>query len=67
LCNITASNNRRQCCTNAGGACREARECCGSMLCVSGRCQCQPRDGMCRNDTDCCGGRCDLLTQRCSA
>jgi hypothetical protein len=42
------------------GACTTSRQCCVSMLCSSGMCQCQRREQSCTSDLDCCGGaRCN--------
>lgn len=44
------------CCQQSMSPCQMDSDCCGTMTCTMGRCQCQAVGDSCANDTDCCGG-----------
>jgi len=43
------------CCQEGMSPCQHDSDCCGTMTCTMGRCQCQAVGMHCSNDIDCCG------------
>ncbi len=51
-----AGSSMTVCCQQSMSPCQRDDDCCGTMTCTMGRCQCQGVGSSCANDTDCCGG-----------